>query len=454
MSKFNTAPMRINKRSSDLSQDLQAELSVELSASRNAFTYSPTPDDDLSQGPVGGSWPKISKRRTSVESVSAMSLREVSEALAAAHLVSSAPTDIDISGLDALDALDALVAEAEATQPPDDGEADLLVEAVFGKPEAAAISRAPSAEEEALFALCLPPQMELEAEMDLRRPGDDHLATLEQDALAMLLLDDTPFSPSPTSVTTLFAGASQDEGDFGAHPAVTVDFGAVAWVEKGGAAPLQPEDAARPPAQGVTGGMPAVRPDVGRNGAERKEWTAAEDEIIRQSMLLHGARWRRIAAQLPGRSDDAVRNRWNRLKQDAPKAEPPKEGAAGEESGAISAPPPKRSVISGGEGGGGKPERVSWTKAEDATILQSVAELGHKWNKLAERLPGRTDHAIRNRFHRLQTMMGDKQRQPCLAELAVAFPFDSALRGASESELRAPALACMELPFRSLLPVA
>merc|ERR1719453_2702009 len=58
-----------------------------------------------------------------------------------------------------------------------------------------------------------------------------------------------------------------------------------------------------------------------------------------------------------------------------------------------------------------KPERVSWTKAEDDTILASVTELGHKWNRIAERLPGRTDHAIRNRFHRLQSILENQQRQ-------------------------------------------
>ena len=36
-------------------------------------------------------------------------------------------------------------------------------------------------------------------------------------------------------------------------------------------------------------------------------------------------------------------------------------------------------------------------------ITSSVAEFGHRWNRIAERLPKRTEHAIRNRWHRLQT---------------------------------------------------
>ena len=196
---------------------------------------------------------------------------------------------------------------------------------------------------------------------------------------------------------------------------------------------------------------------------------------------MFGCKWRRIAAQLQGRSDDAVRNRWNRLKE--ARDGPVLEGAEGGEA----APPPaprRRSsgggrksanasaeerAGGGGEGGGGKekdkgakPERMSWTKAEDATIVNGVQELGHKWcarrrrpsllaprlphlllasapslaqasrtpqastpllppplarrppaacgrYQIAKRLPGRTNHAIRNRYHRLQAMMHDQQ---------------------------------------------
>ena len=49
-----------------------------------------------------------------------------------------------------------------------------------------------------------------------------------------------------------------------------------------------------------------------RNALERKEWSNEEDELIINGVMQYGYRWRQIAARLPGRSDDAVRNRWNR----------------------------------------------------------------------------------------------------------------------------------------------
>ena len=47
-------------------------------------------------------------------------------------------------------------------------------------------------------------------------------------------------------------------------------------------------------------------------------------------------------------------------------------------------------------------QRLTWSKEEDEIILASVEEFGPKWLDIAARLPGRTDHAARNRYHRLQ----------------------------------------------------
>lgn len=193
----------------------------------------------------------------------------------------------------------------------------------------------------------------------------------------------------------------------------------------------------------------------------RKEWSAAEDELIKDGVERLGCRWRVIAAMLPGRSDDAVRNRWSRL-QDSYRASSNRDGkspdntsgpasagsggcgdggsgggsgraggdgkaAAGEsgrrdsrgESGAGAASSKSQrsgskshSKQSADEAGGKgsenaapKKERTSWTRSEDDVIMQGVAELGHKWYEIARRLPGRTDHAIRNRWSRLQSIM-------------------------------------------------
>ena len=159
--------------------------------------------------------------------------------------------------------------------------------------------------------------------------------------------------------------------------------------------------------------------------AERKEWTAAEDVLIRSGVEVYGCKWRKIAAQLPGRSDDAVRNRWHRLQAAA--------GELDENHACMMAPtshggvavPRRRSGAAGGRQAAaaaaaaaegvspprGKPERLSWTPMEDQIIIASVDELGHKWYKIAQRLPGRTEHAIRNRYHRVLTAMNEQQRR-------------------------------------------
>lgn len=202
-------------------------------------------------------------------------------------------------------------------------------------------------------------------------------------------------------------------------------------------------DYAAAPATSASVGPPIAGGGSNRNGAERKEWSVQEDGVIRQAVLENGCRWRKIAALLPGRSDDAVRNRWNRLKEMGIGSTPPPgapstnsaaaTGAAtigSHESEAVSTGGlrPTSSVVTCAHGGSSaacstlaaekqaagereKPERISWSRAEDETILRGVSELGHKWNKITERLPGRTDHAIRNRFHRLQTLLEDRQRQ-------------------------------------------
>jgi len=166
-----------------------------------------------------------------------------------------------------------------------------------------------------------------------------------------------------------------------------------------------------PPARSPHGRPSATAVEMelgGRRGkeVERKEWLASEDQIIRDGVQRLGCRWRRIAERLPGRSDDAVRNRWNRLKEMERKGPDACDAAPDElsESSGGAARPAAASTSCDGqreEEGAGKTERVSWTTEEDAIVVNSVKAHGHKWSQISQSLPGRTDHAIRNRWQRL-----------------------------------------------------
>ena len=139
-----------------------------------------------------------------------------------------------------------------------------------------------------------------------------------------------------------------------------------------------------------------------------------EDQLIWRGVQQIGCKWRQIAAMLPGRSDDAVRNRYNRLK------EAEASGLVRSDSGEPTEAHATGTVSGGGGGGGGgtgtyrcskcgqlkknhvctaiatgdarpksddkrRPERVGWTKAEDVIVTQSVQELGQRWFQIAER---------------------------------------------------------------------
>jgi len=163
----------------------------------------------------------------------------------------------------------------------------------------------------------------------------------------------------------------------------------------------------------------------GRNLAARAAWSKEEDAMIVAGVREHGCKWRLIASMLPDRSDDSVRNRWKRVRylpvhNGGHSVEPeehnkshvklPKPPSAVKWSEVDRqwievAPSPTRMSSTTCSTEEDKPaERVSWSAAEDCTIMRSVEELGHKWQKISARLPGRTDHAIRNRYARLQSL--------------------------------------------------
>ena len=176
-----------------------------------------------------------------------------------------------------------------------------------------------------------------------------------------------------------------------------------------------------------------AREKASRNTHGRKEWAPHEDKLILELAAKHGQKWRLISSQLPGRTDDSVRNRWKRLVAldpsqqavavadalgsflDANDGSQEAMGGGGEGGAVASArtPPPAPPVVAirkthKASKPSAEPSRQAWSQAEDAEIVRCVSAYGLRWSKIAQHLPARTPHAIRNRFHRLQALQGEQ----------------------------------------------
>ena len=118
------------------------------------------------------------------------------------------------------------------------------------------------------------------------------------------------------------------------------------------------------------------------DGFGKHGWTREEDETIVRMVQITGLKWSRIAAVLPGRTDDAVRNRYLRLQRK--KAHQP--GAPVTQDDLAECEAAKKGDM--------------WTLEEDTAIMDGVARLGLKWQQIATALPGRSANAVRNRYLR------------------------------------------------------
>lgn len=114
----------------------------------------------------------------------------------------------------------------------------------------------------------------------------------------------------------------------------------------------------------------------------RTDWTEDDDEHLLRLFDLYGSKWREIArASGSPRSDDAIRNRIQRLNERAntPPAAKPRAPAAAS---------------------AGEAPRRPWSEGEDKR-LRELVETTRSWRSIACEFTGRTPHACRNRVFRL-----------------------------------------------------
>ncbi|KAG6586996.1 putative myb-like DNA-binding protein [Phytophthora cinnamomi] len=101
-----------------------------------------------------------------------------------------------------------------------------------------------------------------------------------------------------------------------------------------------------------------------RKRAPAQRWTAAEKTKLRALIETHGAKnWLFIASQLPGRTDLQCLQQWHR-------------------------------TLNGGVVKG----KGTWTESEDRLLLEKVETIGRKWTQVAAFLPGRVGNQCRERF--------------------------------------------------------
>lgn len=151
------------------------------------------------------------------------------------------------------------------------------------------------------------------------------------------------------------------------------------------------------------------------------QWTPEQDAMLHKGVWKYGQKkWALIAQEyVAGRSGKQCRERWcNYLNPNI--------------------------------------EKGPWTVAEDLIVHAGVFELGHRWSVIAQRLPGRTDNQIKNRYNCfLQSKTASCMDDEAQMQTAIKLASDSArscdLPATELDDALAPEVAAPKKPKGSAL---
>lgn len=191
---------------------------------------------------------------------------------------------------------------------------------------------------------------------------------------------------------------------------------------------------------------------MGARKLKKEYWADSEDVFILGAVRRYGTQWAQIAVHMPGRSEDAVRNRWHRLRKMYMGPDPQgkwdqtKSWLLEASEKAIEAietvPIPEPADRA----------RFAWTAEEDQLILDGVKAHGCKWRQIVAQLPGRSDSSARNRWLRLQREMPE---YALLQEFVPQLPRrGDSTPPAIESRSHSPALPAGAPALATAIPVA